>query len=413
MRNVRTIAAFTLFPVVVAATNMASAMPDVPAVVLPTIPTNPTDLSPRHKGGDTVSLYLSQNGGGAYSLWARLAWVTPTGIVASEDFNNCGTLSWTFSDDIVMDKQMNEICECNGRVNPGPVAGAWCQNAGMIKRPGPLVLGIIGSELVFRKCGGLTYRWSFASGDIAVPDAGTDWVEFRTDEGTHVLEYGTYGQPYGLRVVSSVGSGIALGQVLYPPNGTWTVSDYSLKSDSITVRVANASTGERRCDYYARSGSTFTLVRSMTGSQLGGEIIGIGDRRVAVWSSARPGKVAVLRMDSAPPFVETVFDLPSTPDGTSYSSVSFAYARRGSLVCSARWASDTKAAIVVGSRVEQIAPCPGDLNADRRLDGADIGILLDQWGPASLVSVADINRDGIVNGADLGLLLTYWGPCPN
>jgi hypothetical protein len=199
--------------------------------------------------------------------------------------------------------------------------------------------------------------------------------------------------------------------VLHPPNGTWNVNDYSLKSDSITVRVTNASTGERRCDYYTKSGSTVTFVRTTTATQFGGNVIGVGDRRAAVWSTEQPEKVAVFRMDAAPPFIETVFDLPGTSDGTNYSSIPFAYVRRGSLICSARWAGDTKAAIIVGNRAEQVAPCPGDLNADRTVDGADIGILLDQWGPARPMSIADINRDGIVSGADLGLMLTNWGPC--
>ena len=383
-------------------------MPEVPTAVLPTIPTNPVDLLPTHKGGDTVSIYS-----GSFGMWARLAWVASTGIKVSADGNNCSLGLWTFSDTYLMDKWVNYVCESNGRLNTGPGSEPWCLYGLLIQPPGPRLVGIVGDEIIYRKCSGQTYRWRYPGGDISVPDAASDWVEFRTDEGTHVLEYGTYGQPLGLRVANSTGSGISLGPILYPPNGTWQVSDYSLKSDSITVRVANASTGERRCDYYAKSGSTFTLIRSMTGSQLGGNIIGIGDRRVAVWSSNQPGKVAVFRMDSAPPFIETVFDLPSTPDGTSYSSVPFAYARRGSLLCSACWAGDTKAAIIVGNRSEQIAPCRGDLNADRTLDGADIGILLDQWGPANLLSVADINRDGIVNGADLGLILSNWGPCPN
>jgi len=59
------------------------------------------------------------------------------------------------------------------------------------------------------------------------------------------------------------------------------------------------------------------------------------------------------------------------------------------------------------------SPCPGDLFADRVVNGADLGILLSQWGPATTTTVSDLNRDGVVNGADLGLLLSNWGPCPN
>ncbi|MFO0872411.1 MAG: hypothetical protein U0575_00380 [Phycisphaerales bacterium] len=52
--------------------------------------------------------------------------------------------------------------------------------------------------------------------------------------------------------------------------------------------------------------------------------------------------------------------------------------------------------------------CLGDLNADGTIDGADIGLLLAQWGaPGS----GDLNCDGIVDGADVGLLLAGFGSC--
>jgi hypothetical protein len=59
------------------------------------------------------------------------------------------------------------------------------------------------------------------------------------------------------------------------------------------------------------------------------------------------------------------------------------------------------------------APCvPADLNNDRSVDGADLGVLLSAWGPAGPESArADINGNGIVDGADLGVLLANWGAC--
>jgi formylglycine-generating enzyme required for sulfatase activity len=53
--------------------------------------------------------------------------------------------------------------------------------------------------------------------------------------------------------------------------------------------------------------------------------------------------------------------------------------------------------------------CLGDLNADRTVTGADLGILLGQW---DQTGSGDLNGDGIVGGADLGLLLGVWGACP-
>lgn len=59
-------------------------------------------------------------------------------------------------------------------------------------------------------------------------------------------------------------------------------------------------------------------------------------------------------------------------------------------------------------------PCSSaDLFPDSQINGADLGILLSQWGPATEATISDINRDGDVSGADLGILLANWGPCPN
>lgn len=53
-------------------------------------------------------------------------------------------------------------------------------------------------------------------------------------------------------------------------------------------------------------------------------------------------------------------------------------------------------------------PCPADLNGDGTVDGADLGILLANWGGAGQ---GDIDGSGSVDGADLGQLLANWGPC--
>jgi hypothetical protein len=53
--------------------------------------------------------------------------------------------------------------------------------------------------------------------------------------------------------------------------------------------------------------------------------------------------------------------------------------------------------------------CTGDLNNDRVVNGADLGILLGDWGGNNS---SDLNGDHVVNGADLGILLGAWGNCP-
>ena len=56
-----------------------------------------------------------------------------------------------------------------------------------------------------------------------------------------------------------------------------------------------------------------------------------------------------------------------------------------------------------------LAPCPADLNGDRRVDGWDLGILLNAWGTSS--PAGDVNHDGIVDGGDVAQLITTWGAC--
>ena len=54
------------------------------------------------------------------------------------------------------------------------------------------------------------------------------------------------------------------------------------------------------------------------------------------------------------------------------------------------------------------AQCAGDLNGDSQVNGADLSILLNAWGPCPSGNpgcTGDLTLDGIVNGADLGTLL--------
>jgi hypothetical protein len=55
-------------------------------------------------------------------------------------------------------------------------------------------------------------------------------------------------------------------------------------------------------------------------------------------------------------------------------------------------------------------PCPADLDGDDAVSGADLAILLGQWGGGP-GSSADLNSDGAVDGADLAIMLGAWGKC--
>ena len=54
--------------------------------------------------------------------------------------------------------------------------------------------------------------------------------------------------------------------------------------------------------------------------------------------------------------------------------------------------------------------CVGELNGDGYVDGADLGILLSNWG--SDAEFYDLNGDDTTDGKDIGILLANWGPCP-
>ncbi|HMN96992.1 MAG TPA: hypothetical protein PKC43_13430 [Phycisphaerales bacterium] len=55
------------------------------------------------------------------------------------------------------------------------------------------------------------------------------------------------------------------------------------------------------------------------------------------------------------------------------------------------------------------ASCPGDLNGDGSVDGADLAVIFGNFGIPG--APGDLNGDGILDGSDIGLFLSLWGPC--
>ena len=55
---------------------------------------------------------------------------------------------------------------------------------------------------------------------------------------------------------------------------------------------------------------------------------------------------------------------------------------------------------------QQASTTPGDANADGIVNGADLTMLLSNWG---LAGATDFNRDGTTDGADMSILLSNWG----
>jgi hypothetical protein len=58
--------------------------------------------------------------------------------------------------------------------------------------------------------------------------------------------------------------------------------------------------------------------------------------------------------------------------------------------------------------ISRIEVCSEDLNCSGAIEGADLGVLLGNWGGAG---ATDLDGSGTTDGADLGMLLAAWGPC--
>jgi len=132
-----------------------------------------------------------------------------------------------------------------------------------------------------------------------------------------------------------------------------------------------------------------------TGIQAGGYDVGFGYPSVGAWSYNGAG---------------------SEPDGVYMDGMPGALALPTGTPLQFRimngWAGGPAATYasvrVVVYGITPVAACAADLNGDDQVDGADLGLLLIQWG---LSGTADFNGSGTVAGEDLSVLLNAWGAC--
>ncbi len=76
------------------------------------------------------------------------------------------------------------------------------------------------------------------------------------------------------------------------------------------------------------------------------------------------------------------------------------------------WSRTGRGAPILMATAELVVPpyCAGDVNGDQLINGADLSVLLSQFGSSvDPGSGADINGDGFVNGADLSVMLSVFG----
>lgn len=70
----------------------------------------------------------------------------------------------------------------------------------------------------------------------------------------------------------------------------------------------------------------------------------------------------------------------------------------------------TAGAALAAATVAAADSCQGDINGDGVVDGADLALVIAQWGTPG--PDADLDGTGQVDGRDIGYLLARWGPCP-
>ncbi len=61
-----------------------------------------------------------------------------------------------------------------------------------------------------------------------------------------------------------------------------------------------------------------------------------------------------------------------------------------------------------GGQLRRLSFVKPDFNGDGKIDGADLGLMLMNWGQRS--ETYDLDGDGVVGGSDLGILLANWAP---
>ena len=107
--------------------------------------------------------------------------------------------------------------------------------------------------------------------------------------------------------------------------------------------------------------------------------------------------------------VATLYFQTSTPEYMEFLRDTNVTDERGQIAYDL-WVSNGKSAPFAMDMmsIDVITTVPGDLDGDGMVSGADVGVLLVQWGPCTGECTADFNGDGIVDGSDFGILLTYW-----
>lgn len=169
---------------------------------------------------------------------------------------------------------------------------------------------------------------------------------------------------------------------------------FDISNSGFVVGVADNGSGAPHAFRYTLAPNGSVLLRTDLGELAGGssiayavneagEVVGSSDWRAFLW---RDGAMTDLNTEIA-------------PDSGWLLTHATALNESGQIVGRGTHFGNPRAFLLTPRN-------PADLNADGTVDGADLGLLLSEWGATG--SSADLDGDGTVDGADLGLLLSAW-----
>lgn len=252
---------------------------------------------------------------------------------------------------------------------------------GLAPEQGWVPLGAAETSMVFKRpADGSTrrLRWLPSREVSSLNNDSSGWVDIHSDEGVTVLRYREGNSNAGLRLVTMGANEVELGQILVAPNGPLPVESVSIRASSITVLLSAGDPAQAEVAHFSPTSSGWTQTARFSASSLGGSIVGLGDRRSVVRPTGIADKVWITRIDGLAPSVESVVTVPA-----NLPTCTFAYARRGSLLISLAASPLSQPQHYYANREEPLPRCPGDLDGNGFVDGADLGIMLAHWGPCT------------------------------
>jgi len=208
---------------------------------------------------------------------------------------------------------------------------------------------------------------------------------------------GTYIQDDGETQVNgtlSATTGVTINGGTLMGNGT--VTGAVTNSSGTVAPGASAGILSLTSGYTQQAGGTLSI-------EIGGATPGTGYDRLAITGNATlAGSLSVARINGFVPTPGSVFTI-LTCTGTRSGTFGAVTSCDSVLV--------TYTANSVQVEFTGLSGVPGDINNDGIVNGADLALVLGNWGVCTKsCCVGDLDGNGIINGADLAIVLGNWSP---